>query len=714
MAESLFSPLWYRVAELQPRLASGVTARRQHYREAGWHVLVNGANGRQFRINRKAWRFVGCCDGQCTVRQIWDALLEEMEDEAPTQDEVVRLLAQMAEAGLVDSGASPEFAAQQDVRDRRRRARRGFPNPLAFKISLGNPSRLLARLEWLTPLIFNPVTLAIWLIGVLLAAAFAGSRWDELAAHATSYMTTPHYLLLAWIGFPFIKALHELGHALAVRHWQGEVRDAGIGLFALTPAPFVDASASAVFRRPRQRAAVAAMGIMVEFALAATALAIWFNVQPGTLRDFAFVTMVVCSVSTLAFNANPLMQFDGYHVLCDLLDLPSLSTRSRRYWMLLLQEWVFGERRAPAMQPLAGERKWLFAYAPAAWLYRICISVAIVLWVGNWSMLLGVLVAAYSLATALLLPAGRLARGVLEAAAGAPQRRRARFAVAGTCACLVVVCGMVPLPFRTAAWGVVWLPEHARARPDTDGFIARFAVRDGQQVVPGQLLVSLDDPVLGAQREKLRGQLAGLRADRFDSLQRDSLKAGNLEEEMRRVEAELRRVEERIGLLEVRSQSAGRLVMPGQQDLLGTWVKRGATLGYVLDRKEIGVRAAVPERDAVLIRAGGSQVEVRLAETSRDTHAAGLVRDVPAAVHELPSAALGDRGGGPYVTDPGDKDGLRTLEPVVLIDLALPGRVLERVGGRVWVRFDHGRQPLALQAFRRARQLFLQHFNPTN
>ena len=132
----------------------------------------------------------------------------------------------------------------------------------------------------------------------------------------------------------------------------------------------------------------------------------------------------------------------------------------------------------------------------------------------------------------------------------------------------------------------------------------------------------------------------------------------------------------------------------------------------MLDRKEIGVRVAVPERDAVLIRQGAGKVEVRLAESLGDALLAGLVRDVPAAVHELPSAALGDRGGGPYVTDPADKDGVRSVEPVVLIDLALPARMLERVGGRVWVRFDHGLAPLAKQSYRRLHQLFLQHFNP--
>ena len=133
----------------------------------------------------------------------------------------------------------------------------------------------------------------------------------------------------------------------------------------------------------------------------------------------------------------------------------------------------------------------------------------------------------------------------------------------------------------------------------------------------------------------------------------------------------------------------------------------------MFDRAEIGVRATVSEKDAALVRERTRSVDVRMAEASGERVVAEMVRDIPAATHQLPSAALGDRGGGPYVTDPADKDALRTLEPVVLIDLKLPEKILQRVGGRAWVRFDHGAEPLAGQFYRRMRQLFLQHFNPT-
>ena len=712
MRESLFSPLWYRVAEQTPRLGPDVAVREQPSRGQPWYLLVAASSGRQCRLNHAAYQLVGCFDGQYTVQQIWDALLHDLRDQAPTQDEVILTLARLSEQGLLDYGGVPDIAAQFQRREKRLAQRRhANVNPLAFRVPLGDPSALLRRLDAVHRVLFRPALFWVWVGAVALALVLAGANWGALRAHADSAMGTPRYLLLAWLVFPFIKALHELGHALAVRHWGGEVLEAGIGLFVLTPAPYVDASASAGFPARHQRAGVAAMGIMVELALAALALLLWLNLQNGLLRDLAFVTMFVASVSTLLFNANPLLNFDGYYLACDALDLPNLGVRSRRYWMSLLQRAVYGGQRVARMDVAPGEAKWLAAYAPASMVYRIFLSGLIVLWVGHHSVVLGTIIAAYAAVTVLLLPLWRTVRGVLSAAPSATHSWRERAVLGCAAVGVLLLIFALPLPFHTAAWGVVWMPDQARARADTEGFVAHFAARDGEQVVPGQLLATLQDPALAARREQLAGQLVQLRSERFDLLLRDTGKALNLREELEHVAAELARVDERLALLEVRSQGAGRLVMPRQQDMIGSFVKRGSTLGYVLDRGEVGVRAAVPERDAALIRQSHVGVQVRLAEELGEAWVGALVRDVPAAGFELPGAALGDRGGGPYPTDPADKDGLRSQEPVVLIDLFLRERVLERVGGRAWVLFDHGAQPLAVQAYRRLRQLFLQHFN---
>jgi putative peptide zinc metalloprotease protein len=450
---------------------------------------------------------------------------------------------------------------------------------------------------------------------------------------------------------------------------------------------------------------------MVELSLAALALLIWLNVQPGLLRDLAFVTMFIASVSTLLFNGNPLLPFDGYYVLCDALDLPNLTARSRTFWTNLLHR-LTGRPDAMPLNPAHGERKWLLWYAPLSLAYRFFVSGLMILWVGAHSFALGTLAALIALFTLVLRPAWAAAWRLLDMRAG--QERRRAFALAGTLAgaILLVLCAL-PLPYHTVVAAVVWPPEQAQVRPGTDGFVAQIMARDGERVSNGQLLLKLDDPALFASRDKLSSRIERMQASRFAALHDDPAQTQNADQELEQTSAELQRVEQRIASLDVRAQMDGTLVLPHQDDIPGTFARQGDILGYVLAGDDISVRAAVPEYDAVLVRDGTRGAEVRMADSAR-TVRAEVMRDIPAASLRLPSAALGDRGGGPAVTDPADKDGLRTLEPVVWVDLTLPATRLERVGGRAWVRFDHDAAPLASRWLRRMQQLLLAHFNPTS
>jgi putative peptide zinc metalloprotease protein len=192
------------------------------------------------------------------------------------------------------------------------------------------------------------------------------------------------------------------------------------------------------------------------------------------------------------------------------------------------------------------------------------------------------------------------------------------------------------------------------------------------------------------------------------------VQAANVGEQMNKVHAELAEIEDRIKGLEVRSQVKGNLVLPHQNDLPGTFVKKGLVLGYVLDKDIIKVRAVVPEPSAALVRDQLSSVEVRTADHVDQVYNANMVADTPSVTRTLPSAALGDRGGGRYVTDAKDEKGLTSVEPLVLIDLNLPSTELERVGTRASVRFNHGTKPIAAQVYRQIQQLFLRYFNPTD
>ena len=711
MRGGAFSPVWQRVSGLRPRLRTGVGVQRQMYRGEAWYLLIDAANGRQQRLNRSAYELIGRLDGRTSVNHAWTMLLKNFGEQAPTQGEIVGILARLAESGLLQLADAPQNVELPRLSARRARRRRAWVNPLAVPMPLFDPSGLLARLEPVAHRLFHPAALAIWAAVVVFGALAVHAEWEALRSHAAAHLTSAYYLTLAWICYPLIKGLHELAHALAVRRWGGEVHEMGVTLLFFTPAPYVDASAANGFRGRWQRAAVSAAGIMAELALAAAAVFAWLAFEPGTLRDMAFVTLFLCGASTVLFNANPLVRFDGYHLLCDLLELPNLAVRSHAYWMHLVLRGLGAADAASAPLITPGERKWLLLYAPASAAYRIALALALTLWMGGKSQWLGWLAGVLLFAFLIALPAWGMVRAIVAAVPeGRPRRRAALAGAAASAATLAFALG-VPLPSTVVVQGVVRPPEHALIRAESEGFVEQVLAQEGQAVEAGTPLVLLAEPALRAEHESLLWRVQALQAEQHSLLLTDPAQAKNAVEELGRVRAELERAEERISHLTVRSKAAGRLVLPRSDDLPGAYVAKGATLGYVLSQTPTAVRAVVSNEKAPLVRAGARSVEVLLAGSDAPV-AAWLERELPAAAHALPSPALGELGGGHHLIDPADKSGVRTLEPVFLFDVVLKGEAAQSLGQRAWVRFSLDAEPLGVQCYRHLRQLLLKHFNP--
>jgi putative peptide zinc metalloprotease protein len=711
MHDPLVSGAWHRVADLRPQLAPDAGLARQRARERIWHLLTDPGSGRQVRLNAPAWAFAGRCDGTRSVDEIWRLLVLRMGDAAPSQDDVLRLVAQLHAQGLLLFDRAPDLTALFVARQAEaRRRERAWINPLALRLRLLDPGMALERLAPRLAGLFSLPALAVWGLCVAIGALLCGMHFAALKAEAARLIDTPRALWLLWLCYPPIKALHEFAHALAVRHFGGQVREAGITLLFFTPAPYVDASAASAFPDRRERMVVSAAGIAAELFVAACAAMLWAALMPGLLRDAALTLLLIGAVSTVAVNANPLMRFDGYHLACDALDLPNLAMRSAAWWGAQWRRALAGGA-APAAALLArGELKWLVMYAPAALAWRVGLAVTLVLWVGAKSALLGGLLGAALLAWALW----RGLAALCGAASAAPQsaRRRTRLAAGMAGAAAAVLLFAVPVPSTVVAQGVVWPPEDAQVRAQTAGFIDTVAARHGQAVTPGAVLMTLREDSLAAERERLQSQEAGHRTRQYEALLRDPARAVAAAQDIERAEAELARVEAQIALLEVRGGAAGRLVLPREADLQGSYAARGAMLGYILGPQAANVRAVLAEGDALRVRERARGVEVRAVEARLAALPARLAREAPGAVRQLPSAALGERAGGGFAVDPADRDGLRTLEPVFLVDVQVPDLSNERIGARVWVRFDLGLEPIGTQTLRHARRLLLRHFNP--
>lgn len=714
MSDSIFSPSWYRVAELKPLLRSHSRIHRHEYSGEIWYVLQDPLSGRFYRFTPSAYQLIGLLDGKRSVHEVWEQAASRLGDDAPTQEEVIRLLSQLHAADVLQADVPPDSLElfKRYQRQEKMRWKQRFWSPLALRFPLFDPERFLTA--WL-PLVrpfFGWFGFLLWLIIVAAGCVAAVMHWPELTENFADRVLAPQNLLLLWLAYPLVKALHELGHAFATKVWGGEVHEIGVMLLVFMPVPYVDASAASAFREKHRRMLVGAIGIMTEMLLAALALFVWLNAEHGVVRGIAYNIMLIGGVSTLFFNGNPLLRFDGYYVLADLLEMPNLGKRSNGYLGYLVQKYTFGNRDANSPANTARERKWLFAYSILAFCYRLFIMFAIVLFVAGKFFIIGILLACWSVFLMLVLPTVKMIKFVFSSPQIERQRLRAVSVTMGLIVAIVATLALLPAPLWTRAEGVVWLPDRAIVRAGTDCFVESYVSEPDSVVARGEVLVRCEDPLLQARTRQLEARLNELDALLASQKRSNRVAARLTEEEIRVVSADLEDVEARIAEFDIRSPLDGRFVVPRASDLPGNFVSKGDLIGYLITPLAKSVHVAVPQDDVGLLRRRIDAIEVRIADRLDEVHPASISRQVPGGTTQLPSAALGTEGGGRLAIDPRDGSNTSTLETVFLYELELPAEtVAAPIGTRVYVRIDHGSEALATQWYRRLRQVFLRTLN---
>ncbi|WP_295880285.1 HlyD family efflux transporter periplasmic adaptor subunit [uncultured Thiohalocapsa sp.] len=713
MPEPLLDPQWYRVADLRPRLRPHVQLHRHHYRGQRWYVIQDAGTGRYHRFSAVAHRLIGLMDGRRSLGRIWELAARELGDDVPTQGETLRLLHQLHAADVLqtDINADTEERVRRFDRERRRKWQQQLKSPLAVRVPLVDPERFLAATAWLVRPLFGWLGLLLWLTVVGTAVVLAAMHWEALAADVSGRLLAPQNLLLMWLAFPVVKALHELGHGYAVKHWGGEVHQIGIMFLVFMPVPYVDASSATAFRDKYQRALVGAMGMVVEVLLAALALFVWLAVEPGLVKALAYNVMIIAGVSTLLFNGNPLLRFDAYYILADLLEIPNLASRANRYVFYLVKRHWFGlkELESPASAP--GEARWFLLYAPASFVYRMVIFAAIVVFVAGQFFFIGVLLALWAAFSLFVMPTLKGAHYLLNSPELGRRRPRALGVTGLLLAGVLVLLFAVPVPLATVAEGVVWAPEGTQVRARAAGFVDQIRAANGAAVTLGELLVTLNDPLLEPELRVLQGERAALEA-RYDLVRReDRTRAQIVQEQLDNLDARIARKREQLADLQVRAPRTGTLVLPDARDLPDRYVRQGELLGYVTDDAETLVRAVVTQDEVDLVRNRTRRVHLRSAQDPHRAVPAQLNGEVPSASLELPSPALGSTGGGRIPVDPTATEGAQALEKVFQFDLVAAGAALAaQIGERVHVRFDHGWEPVGWTLYRWLQRLFLRHF----
>jgi putative peptide zinc metalloprotease protein len=489
----------------------------------------------------------------------------------------------------------------------------------------------------------------------------------------------------------------------------------GVVMLVLMPVPYVEASASTVFRSKLQRAVVAASGMAVELFLAALAFYAWLLLEPSLPRAVLFNVMVVAGVSTLLFNGNPLLRYDAYYILSDLLEMPNLAQRANRYWGYLVERYAFGVPDAATPEQGARDKAWLVTYGALSFAYRVSVTVAIALFIASEFFIIGVLLAIWAVTAMTLVPAARSLRHVFASPKLRGRRIRVHTVTGGAVAALLLLLFAVPAPFRTVLEGVAWLPQSALVRAQEEGFVQQVVAAPGAAVRAGDVLVALANPALESRLASAEARVAELEAGWLASMQVDRVRAAMTQDQLQAARLEVADLRERVARLAIRAGTDGVFILDKPQDLPGRFPKQGDLLGYVLDRPQLVARVVATQDAADVVRAATTRVQLRLAHAPGQVLEARVQREVPAGEEYLPSRVLATQGGGQLATDARDQRGDRTLERTFQFDIAVAadpaGGAPMFFGQRVHARFEHPPEPIGQQWLRSVRRLFLSQFH---
>jgi putative peptide zinc metalloprotease protein len=507
--------------QLRLRLRPDVVIEAQKYEGRTYYVLKDPVSLRYYRIKEYERFLLTLFDGRHTLEDAQKAYEREYRPDRLRLEDLEAFAQQLLLAGLV-LNESPKAGAQLFERRKKRKRTellQTVTNILYVKVPLFDPDRVLTAMLRYTRWIFTRWFFALSILLMLSAVMLVATNFQVFLSKLPDYheFFNIKTLVYLWAALAVVKVIHEFGHGLSCKAFGGEVHEMGLLFLCLSPAMYCNVSDAWKMPNKWHRIIISFAGIYVELVIAAIATWVWWN-NPASpfINHMALSVMVVCSVSTFVFNANPLMRFDGYYVLADWIEIPNLRERSNRYLSNTVQTYCLGIE-VPPEPYMALRRKILFiTYAVVSYIYRWVVTFGILLFLYHFLRpykleILSNLLTLMAIGSMVGWPAYRLIKGMSDRGWRFPEMKRWRVTISTTVVVLLaLVFFFVPLPInrilstglvRSTAEGV----ETVRLHKD-GSTLERLLVKDGEQVAEGQELAIFSNLQLDAELTRARLQ----------------------------------------------------------------------------------------------------------------------------------------------------------------------------------------------------------------
>ena len=684
--------------KLAIRVRPDLKARRQRYQGRVYWVVKDPVGLQYFRFEEEEFAILQMLDGQSSLEDIAEKFEAEFPPQTIRVEELQNFIGMLHRSGLVLSDSHGQGIQLKKRSDERRRKEfvGAVSNILSIRFKGFDPELILDAMYPWVRWFFSPTATFFSLLLALSALTLVIVQFDIFQSKLPSFQSffdAQNWLLIAAV-LGVTKIIHEFGHGLSCKHFGGECHEMGIMFLVLTPCLYCNVSDSWMLPNRWHRAAIGAAGMYLEIVIASIATFIWWFSEPGMLNYVCLNIMFVSSVSTILFNANPLLRYDGYYILSDIMEVPNLRQKATTILSRKLGKWCLGLEE-PEDPFLPKRNQGLFAlYTVSAFFYRWLILLSILYFLNKifepyGLKIIGQMIALMSLYGLIMMPLTKVYKFFRIPGRLSKVKKVRMFASLALLGGVIGSAFVIPFP-SSVMCSFELLPRGATSiYVEVEGTLEELLVEQGEQVEAHQVLARLRNIDLEYEIEALRGECDASRVE-LESLQKLRFRDDEVSLQLQVVQERLAAFEEQLDQklrdakrLEITTPVTGTLIPPplrhersdDNQLELVSWT------GSPLDDKNLGTTfmadgqqilfcqigdpsawdavLVIGQRDLDLV-AQGQEVRLMLEESAYHVFIS-KIEYIANDELEVLSPRLASTSGGPIPAQP-DKDG--TIRPL--------------------------------------------------
>jgi len=615
------------------------------------YVVRDPVTAQTHRFSSQDYQLFISIDQSRTLRESVELLIKQGRIASDQTDDFYRFVVHLHQMGLLTLPLSDGSTLYNRYKQRLDAQKKGrFLKLLFMKVPLAQPDKWLGTTKHIAAPLFTMTAFWIWLACLSACSGVLLVHWREFVDPLGTMLTLSNVPML-WLLLVGLKTFHEFGHAYACKRFGGTVPEMGAMIMMGTPCAYVDASSSWSFPNRWHRMTVALAGMYFESMLAMVAVVVWLCTDTGQLHSAAQYAIVLSTVVTIGFNANPLMRYDGYFILCDLVNIPNLHRDAKAAASGFIK-WVLYGLTPKVASTSRSIHIAMIAFGLACMIYQVTVAVGIATLLTLAVPVVGPVIAFFVSG----LPVIRIIQKWTSFVIGSKELEtvRVRAISVASALTLAIIVGIfaIPIPGHVQSLGIVHRQEEQSVRASVGGFLVSAKAKNTEAVAANQILYRLENLELETQRSEMQSLVQQLNIQLQSQLNMPGKQSEQTQLQLENARKQLEHIESQIRHLDLSAPKSGDFIPAPESPKKGTFVKQGESLGSICRGPWIVHLMLTADQWSSIESVRDKPVGITLVGNTRESLKGKIISGDIAGTKKIEEAALTHSGGGDIAVSP--------------------------------------------------------------